>query len=85
MAERTPLSSRDRLDRLLRTCFSNVRSGDRFTGVSLSADEARFYLNGRQTCEISWPGFREAFFGIWLDARGGDRAWSDRLTGRANR
>lgn len=81
MAERTRLGSREDLAARLRACFADVRAGDRFTGLSLSSDSARFYLNGRRTCDISWPGFRRAFFGIWLDARGADRAFSARLTG----
>lgn len=81
VAERARLESNDRLATLLRSCFANVQPNDRFTGVSLNQDLARFYLNGRQTCEITWPGFRRAFFGIWLDAPGRDRALSARLTG----
>lgn len=81
MAERTRIDQREPLTALLRDCFADVRTGDRFTGVSLDADRARFFLNGRQTCDVSWPGFRRAFFGIWLDARGRDRAFSTRLTG----
>lgn len=67
----------------LRACFADVRPGDRITGVSTGRDTARFYLNGRARCEIEWPGFRRAFFGIWLDASGGDRTLSHQLTGRA--
>lgn len=83
MAERAQITSREALSERLRTCFSDVRAGDRFTGVSTGADSARFYLNGRRTCEITWPGFSRSFFGIWLDARGGDRAFSERLRGGA--
>lgn len=81
MADRVRIASPERLTALLQTCFTDVRAGDRFTGVSLDEDRARFYLNGRQTCEMSWPGFRRAFFGIWLDGRGDDPAFSARLTG----
>jgi hypothetical protein len=80
MAGRSRLDAPEQLTGLLRTCFADVRAGDRFTGVSLDANRARFYLNGRQTCEMSWPGFRRAFFGIWLDGRGGNRGFSARLT-----
>ena len=83
MAARTRVADRERLENALSACFAEVRSGDRFTGVSLTDNDARFYLNGRQTCAISWPGFRRAFFGIWLDARGRDRAFSAQLTGAA--
>lgn len=81
MAERASLNSREALAARLRACFRDVRAGDRFTGVSLTTDGARFYLNGRRTCDLEWPGFRRAFFGIWLDARGADRAFSTRLVG----
>jgi Chalcone isomerase-like len=83
MAARTRLSSQQRLAAELRTCFADVSPGDRITGVSLSENTARFYLNGRQRCEISWPGFRRAFFGIWLDATGSDRTFSAQLRGAA--
>lgn len=80
---RTGLAATEELASVLRECFADVRAGDRLTGVSVSRDEARFFLNGRQTCALSWPGFRRAFFGIWLDARGADSAFSARLTGAA--
>ena len=67
----------------LRECFADIAPGDRITGVSTGTTTARFYFNGRQSCEIEWPGFRRAFFGIWLDASGSGRAMSDQLTGRA--
>jgi hypothetical protein len=66
----------------LRACFADVAPGDRITGISTGRATARFYFNGRQSCEIEWPGFRRAFFGIWLDASGSGQAKSDQLTGR---
>lgn len=65
----------------LRPCFPDVARGDRITGVSTGANTARFYLNGAQRCEVEWPGLRRNFFGIWLDARGGQRGMSERLRG----
>lgn len=65
----------------LQACFANVTPGDRITGVSTGAGAARFYLNGRQRCDIEAPGFRRQFFGIWLDSRSGDRAFTARLLG----
>ena len=65
----------------LHACFPDVTPGDRITGVSTGANSARFYFNGRQRCEIEWPGFRRGFFGIWLDANGVERAQSARLRG----
>ncbi len=67
----------------LTACFADVQNGDRITGVSTGPNTARFYLNGAQRCEIEWPGFRRHFFGIWLDARGGQANLSAQLRGGA--
>lgn len=48
--------------------FPDVRPGDHIVGVYRS-DGARFYQNERLLGSISTPGFAEAFFAIWLDAR----------------
>lgn len=66
----------------LRACFADVAPGDRITGVSTGTNSARFYFNGRQRCDIRWPGFQRSFFGIWLDGAGSDRALSNQLRGR---
>lgn len=58
----------------LERCFTNVASGDRFTGVSTSNETATFFLNGSQRCEVRWPNFRRHFFGIWLAGRDGAAA-----------
>lgn len=67
----------------LQSCFADVAPGDRITGVSTGDDSARFYFNGIQRCQVSWPGFDQAFFGIWLDARGSQAEESARLRGQA--
>lgn len=68
----------------LERCFPDIARGDRVTGVSTGPNTARFYHNGAQRCEVSWPGFRRAFFGIWLDGRDGTAArLSARLRGVA--
>lgn len=58
----------------LARCFPNIARGDRVTGVSTGVDTARFYHNGAQRCDVTWPGFRRMFFGIWLDGRDGRAA-----------
>jgi hypothetical protein len=58
----------------LASCFPNVARNDRITGVSTSADTARFYYNGVQRCDVRWPGFRRYFFGIWLAGHDGPAA-----------
>lgn len=65
----------------LESCFPNVARGDRITGVSTGANSARFFVNGAQSCQVEWPNFRRQFFGIWLDASGGQAAMSARLRG----
>lgn len=73
-----------RLGALLRECFPDVAPGDRITGLSTGPDSAVFLHNGRHRCAIEWPGFRRAFFGIWLDASGSQEAFSSRLRGTVN-
>ena len=47
-------------------CFPDVEKGDQITGVSTGSDTAKFYYNGKLSCEVEWTGFNEDFFGIWL-------------------
>lgn len=66
----------------LERCFPDIARGDRVTGVSTGANTATFYYNGAERCDVQWPGFRRAFFGIWLDGRDGPaRTMSARLRG----
>jgi hypothetical protein len=67
----------------LSACFSDVARGDRFTAVSTGPDTARFYLNGKESCTLTWPNLRRHFFGIWLDARGGQAKLSAQLRGES--
>ncbi len=48
--------------------FPDVKPGDHILGV-YRPDGARFYQDDRLIGAIGSPGFAEAFFGIWLDAR----------------
>ena len=68
----------------LATCFSDVQRGDRFTAISTGPDSARLYLNGTERCSVKWPGFRRDFFGIWLDAKGGQAKLSAQLRGESS-
>lgn len=68
----------------LAACFSDVARGDRFTAVSTGPDSARFYLNGKESCTVMWPDFRRDFFGIWLDAKGGQAKLSAQLRGESS-
>lgn len=48
--------------------FPDVKPGDHILGLQRT-DGARFYQDDRLLGAISMPGFSEAFFAIWLDAR----------------
>lgn len=48
--------------------FPDVKPGDHILGVH-RPDGARFYQHGRLLGAIGTPGFADAFFAIWLDAR----------------
>lgn len=52
----------------MRRIFPDVRPGDHLLGV-YRPDAARFYQEERLLGVIAMPGFAEAFFAIWLDAR----------------
>ena len=62
-------------------CFPDVEKNDQITGISLGADQAVFYKNGSQTCDVKWDGFREHFFGIWLSDESRSEKKSRRLRG----
>ena len=65
----------------LETCFRNVQPGDRITGIALDDNRTRFFWNGLQTCDFTYPDFTRRFFGIWLDERTIDRRTRARLLG----
>ena len=53
---------------LMTAVFPDVRSGDAIIGRH-EGHQARFALNDRPLGTVAAPGFADAFFGIWLDAR----------------
>lgn len=80
------LGSRDeatlkRWEKLLATVFPDVRQGESIVGVSLPAQGALFFHQGRLTGEIADPEFARAFFAIWLDARTRAPELRERLLG----
>jgi hypothetical protein len=66
----------------LEGCFEDVEAGDRITGLSHDAENASFYYNGGQSCEITHPEFARLFFGIWLGDGARDADIRERLLGR---
>lgn len=69
----------------LEQCFADVSAGDRIVGISTGESNATFYHNGIRRCDLEAAGLRRPFFGIWLDRRGGERAFSRQLLGQAPR
>lgn len=81
------MEGRDRSDfadlgPLLTQCFADVKTGDRITGASLSETRARFFYNGTERCDVTYPKLRARFFGIWLGEKTRDPKSRDRLLGR---
>lgn len=76
-----PGASLEPLRARLFACYVDVAAGDRITAVSQGANRAAIFFNGVQQCTLEWTDLRRTFFGIWLDGRGGSRAFSERLRG----
>ena len=72
------------LEAPLKACFADVDEGDRITGVSLSPDQGRFFVNARKSCDIVYPDFSRLFFGIWMDPRSRDPEAAEILRGAAS-
>lgn len=62
--------------------FSDVKEGDRLTGVLTSKKTARFFYNGAYRGEIADAAFADAFFGIWLSDKSSQPQLRDRLLGK---
>ncbi len=69
------------IGRKLGPCFRNVGPGDRFTAIAESTDAVTLWFNGARTCELSHPGIRERFLGIWLSDDSRSARLSRRLRG----
>jgi Chalcone isomerase-like len=62
--------------------FKDVKANDQLTGVVLSDQRSRFYLNEQLRGEIADPAFAEAFFGIWLNEKTSQPEMRLRLLGK---
>jgi hypothetical protein len=54
------------LKQVLAKCMGTVAEGDSYTAASASADRLTMWLNGTQTCDVTYPGVKQRFLGIWL-------------------
>ena len=64
---------------MLRT-FTNVRKGDRLTGIHRPGEGAVFLLNGQVAGTIREADFARRFFGIWLSDDTSDTRLREALT-----
>ncbi len=53
----------------MKKSFTDVKSGDKLTGVYVPKVGTRFFFNSRLVSEINDPAFGDAFFAIWLDEK----------------
>lgn len=67
----------------LEEAFPNVDAGDVIVGLREADGSVAFYHRGALTVRIAEPGFAEAFFAIWLDARTREPALRARLLGES--
>jgi len=51
---------------LMLKVFTDVKEGDRLTGVQLPGSRSRFFANGRPNGDVDDAEFTQRFFGIWL-------------------
>jgi hypothetical protein len=79
--EGRPKSDFNDLEQIVLGCFVDVTADDRITGVSASADTAKFFVNGAQSCSVTYPRLRDRFFGIWLGRDTRDPVVTARLRG----
>ncbi|WP_299899665.1 hypothetical protein [uncultured Ruegeria sp.] len=69
---------RDQLDR----CFKAVVKGDSYLAVSDGPDKVSFWLNGQQTCTMTYPGIKRSFMSVFLGDNTRSASFTRRLQGR---
>lgn len=66
----------------LQVCFKAVKKGDRYLAVSEGPNMVSFWLNGRKTCTMSYPGIKRSFMSVFLGENTRSAAFTQRLRGR---
>ncbi|WP_170326267.1 hypothetical protein [Ruegeria arenilitoris] len=66
----------------LQTCFKAVNKGDRYLAVSEGPNKVSFWLNGRKTCTMSYPGIKRSFMSVFLGENTRSAAFTQRLRGQ---
>jgi hypothetical protein len=62
--------------------FSDVKEGDRLTGVVTPTKTSKFFFNGAYRGEVVDPAFTDAFFGIWLNEKSSQPRMRSQLLGK---
>jgi len=66
LGEAWPAAKASAWEGYMAQAFADVNEGDTITGVYLPTQGVRFYLNDRQTANVTDLAFAKAFFSIWL-------------------
>lgn len=66
----------------LETCFRAVTKGDRFQAVSDGPDAVEFWLNGQQTCTLTYPGIKRSFMSVFLGDMTRSASFTKKLKGQ---
>ncbi len=66
----------------LASCYRDITPGDRIVAAPKGADAMSFWVNGRRTCTLSHPNFRDRYMAIWLSDRARDPEQARRLRGQ---
>lgn len=78
-----PEAQADRWLARMSAIFTDVKAGDRITGIQRPREAAAFFLNGRATGDIRDAEFTPLFFGIWLSPKTSEPALRKALIGGA--
>ncbi|WP_298851627.1 hypothetical protein [uncultured Ruegeria sp.] len=68
----------DQLD----VCFKAVTKGDSFLAVSDGPDKVSFWLNGRKTCTMAYPGIKRSFMSVFLGDNTRSASFTQKLQGK---
>ncbi len=63
-------------------CFDAVSKGDTFLAVSQGPDKVSFWLNGRKTCTMAYPGITRSFMSIFVGENTRSAAFTQSLLGK---
>lgn len=65
----------------LEQCFDDVRKGDSYLAVSEGQDGIGFWLNGKQTCQLSHPQIKTRFMALFLGDNTRSKTFTRKLKG----